>query len=144
MLQQQQQQTTTQYNPPESPSENPTDSPSVIPSYAIPFLKSKQSLIEQYVFQSYSPTSNAAFPSTRYAFDDFILGLKKIGVDGFNADFKFLLWDNHEVRYKIGLVNVAAFLAQATVEAVGDDTCDELNWQQVAGMLCEKSLMMMK
>eukprot|EP00580_Thalassiosira_gravida_P020450 CAMPEP_0201681386 /NCGR_PEP_ID=MMETSP0494-20130426/51081_1 /ASSEMBLY_ACC=CAM_ASM_000839 /TAXON_ID=420259 /ORGANISM="Thalassiosira gravida, Strain GMp14c1" /LENGTH=522 /DNA_ID=CAMNT_0048165129 /DNA_START=676 /DNA_END=2244 /DNA_ORIENTATION=+ len=120
-------------SPTESPSETPTDSPTITAAYAITFLKSKQSLMEQYVFQSYSSTSNAAYPSTRYAFDDFILGLQKIGVQGFNANFKFLLWDNNEVWYKVGLVNVAAFLAQATVEAVGDDTCDELNWQQVAG-----------
>eukprot|EP00585_Thalassiosira_rotula_P010893 CAMPEP_0196140386 /NCGR_PEP_ID=MMETSP0910-20130528/7307_1 /TAXON_ID=49265 /ORGANISM="Thalassiosira rotula, Strain GSO102" /LENGTH=661 /DNA_ID=CAMNT_0041401237 /DNA_START=34 /DNA_END=2019 /DNA_ORIENTATION=+ len=121
------------WTPTDSPSETPTSSPSITPAYAISFLKSKQSLMEQHVFQSYSPIRNLAYPSTRYVFDDFLLGLKKIGVQGFNANFKFLLWDNHEVWYKVGLVNVAAFLAQATVEAVGDDTCDELNWQQVAG-----------
>jgi hypothetical protein len=32
-----------------------------------------------------------------------------------------------------GLVNLAAFLANAMVESIQYDTCDELNWQAVAG-----------
>jgi len=56
-----------------------------------------------------------------------------MGVDGFGADFRFSLWDEDDVRFKYGLVNVAAFLSQAMEESMRDDTCDELNWQEVAG-----------
>jgi hypothetical protein len=56
-----------------------------------------------------------------------------MAVEGFGADFQFMLWDTDKVKYIYGLVNVAAFLANAMVEAIYDDTCDELNWQQVAG-----------
>ena len=54
---------------------------------------------------------------------------------GFGAlsDFEFFLWDTDSIKFRYGLVNVAAFLANGMVEAIGDDTCDELNWQQVAG-----------
>mmetsp|Transcript_33875 Transcript_33875/g.64476 ORF Transcript_33875/g.64476 Transcript_33875/m.64476 type:complete len:284 (-) Transcript_33875:432-1283(-) len=121
-------------SPTESPSASPTISPTITPSFAIPYILSKQSLIEQYVLQSHSATNdNVDYPSIKYAFDDFLNGLRRMGVDGFGADFRFSLWDTDRVMFKYGLVNVAAFLSQAMEEAVGDDTCDELNWQEVAG-----------
>ena len=55
-----------------------------------------------------------------------------MGKDGFGADFQFALFDGPE-EYQYGLVNVAAFLAMANAEGLHEDTCDELNWQQVAG-----------
>ena len=37
------------------------------------------------------------------------------------------------MKFRYGLVNLAAFLANGMVDGIKDDTCDELNWQQVAG-----------
>ena len=44
-----------------------------------------------------------------------------------------LLFDQDIDKYIYGIVNLAAFLANAMVESIHDDTCDELNWQAVAG-----------
>ena len=38
-----------------------------------------------------------------------------MGVTGFGADFSFLLWEGNIEKYHYGLVNVAAFLANAMV-----------------------------
>ena len=89
--------------------------------------------MEQYVLKSYTANGGTAYPSIRYNFDGFMKSLQIMANDGFGADFKFMLWDGDIDKFRYGLVNVAAFLAQATVEAIYEDTCDELNWQQVAG-----------
>lgn len=93
---------------------------------------SKKSLIEQHVLKSYTADGNA-YPSVRYTYERFFKSLKIMANDGFGADFKFMLWDLENEKYRYGLVNLAAFLANVQVEAINDDTCDELNWQQVAG-----------
>lgn len=108
-------------------------SPTVDPSIALDFLRARRGALEERVLRSYR--GDTSYPSLRYAFDDFHDALRIMAVEGFGADFRFFLWDGDAVRYKYGLVNVAAFLAQATAEAVRDDACDELNWQQVAGEL---------
>lgn len=56
-----------------------------------------------------------------------------MAVQGFGADFRFLLYEGNPFQYQAGLVNLAAFLANAMVETIQSDSCDELNWQQVAG-----------
>jgi len=89
--------------------------------------------MEQHVLKSYTANGGTAYPSIRYNFDGFMQSLQIMANDGFGADFKFMLWDRDRDKFRLGLVNVAAFLAQATVEAIHEDTCDELNWQQVAG-----------
>ena len=89
--------------------------------------------MEQHVLKSYTANGGTAYSSIRYNFDGFMQSLQIMANDGFGADFKFMLWDGDRDKFRHGLVNVAAFLAQATVEAIYEDTCDELNWQQVAG-----------
>ena len=49
------------------------------------------------------------------------------------SGFKFWLWNADKEKFRYGLVNLAAFLANAMADGIRDDTCDELNWQQVAG-----------
>lgn len=123
-------------SPTTSPSVSPTESPTPAPSILINHINSKRSLIEKHILKSYTNDGATAYPSIRYTFDPFVRSLQTMGVDGFGGDdipHRFLLWDTDPVHYRYGLANVAAFLAQAAVEAIYDDTCDELNWQQVAG-----------
>jgi len=57
----------------------------------------------------------------------------KVMAGGFGADFKFMLWEGDAEKYIHGLVNLAAFLANAMVESIEYDSCDELNWQNING-----------
>jgi len=120
------------HNPSISPSISPTDSPTISPKFASNLVQSKKSLIEQHVLKSYT-ADGTAYASVRYTYEGFFRSLLIMGNDGFGADFKFMLWDADKEKYRYGLVNLAAFLANCMVEAISDDTCDELNWQQVAG-----------
>ncbi|KAL7541481.1 hypothetical protein ACHAXR_010960 [Thalassiosira sp. AJA248-18] len=99
-------------------------------THSVTFSKKRQ--MEQHVLKSYT-ADGTAYPSIRYTFDGFLRSLQIMGNDGFGADFKFFYFDADREKFRYGLVNVAAFLANCMVEAIYDDTCDELNWQQVAG-----------
>jgi hypothetical protein len=114
------------------PTKSPTESPTFFPVSALSLVMSKKDLIEEFVLRSYN-ADRTAYPSIRYTFEYFYRSLQIMGVDGFGADFQFMLWDTDRAKYLLGLVNLSAFLANCMVEAVQDDTCDELNWQQVAG-----------
>jgi len=100
-------------------------------------IENKKETIESFVLVSYNKASGVSYPSTRYTFNGLIQSLQIMGVDGFGADFKFRLWEGANERWNdewmYGLVNVAAFLANSMVEAIEDDTCDELNWQDFEG-----------
>jgi len=48
-------------------------------------------------------------------------------------NYEFLLGNDDPNEAIYGLVNLGAFLANAMVESIQYDTCDELNWQAVAG-----------
>lgn len=119
------------YKPTKSPSEFPTVSPTDGVS-ALKIVTSKKDLIEQFVLKSYN-ADRTAYPSIRYTFESFYQSIQIMAVDGFGADFKFMLWEADREKYILGLLNLSAFLANVMVEAVQDDTCDELNWQQVGG-----------
>ena len=93
------------------------------------YIESKQDLIEQKVLVSFNRASGLSYPSSQYTFNSLMQGLQLMAVDGFGADFKFELWEGNEGKYPHGLANLAAFLANAMVESIEDDTCDELNWQ---------------
>mmetsp|Transcript_21289 Transcript_21289/g.46201 ORF Transcript_21289/g.46201 Transcript_21289/m.46201 type:complete len:643 (+) Transcript_21289:160-2088(+) len=110
-----------------------TQPPTIVGGNAISHVESKRDLIEKYVLISYSTASGLAYPSISYTYDKFMRSLQIMGVDGFGADFKFELWEGNGNKYHYGLVNLAAFLANCMVESIEADTCDELNWQQVAG-----------
>lgn len=62
-----------------------------------------------------------------------IQSLEKMGQGGYGGEFEFYLGGGQIDSYIYGLVNFAAFLANAMVESISNDTCDELNIQQVAG-----------
>ncbi|KAL3797245.1 hypothetical protein HJC23_004537 [Cyclotella cryptica] len=120
-----------------SPTVTPTSIPSLSPSFTKEsivqdFLLSKQDLIEKYILISYT-SSGLAYPSRQYKFDDFFSSLQLMGIQGFGSGFQFMLYEGDAVKYQYGLVNLAAFLANAMVETIQNDACDELNWQEVAG-----------
>ncbi|KAL3811666.1 hypothetical protein ACHAXA_002760 [Cyclostephanos tholiformis] len=114
------------------PTKSPSESPTLSQVSALSVVMSKKDLIEEFVLKSYN-ADRTTYPSVRYTFEYFYRSLKIMSVDGFGADFQFMLWDTDREKYLLGLVNLSAFLANCMVEAVQDDTCDELNWQQVAG-----------
>ncbi|KAL7518476.1 hypothetical protein ACHAWX_003298 [Stephanocyclus meneghinianus] len=120
-----------------SPTETPTSIPSLSPSFSKEsivqdFLLSRKKLIEKYVLISYT-SSGAAYPSRQYTFDYFFSSLQLMGIEGFGSPFQFMLYEGDAGKYQYGLVNLAAFLANAMVETFQYDACDELNWQEVAG-----------
>lgn len=88
--------------------------------------------METYVLVAYT-ASGIPYPSIRYKLDGLIESLQIMGIEGFGAEFQFFLWDDNTSKYTYGLVNLAAFLANAMVESIQYDSCDENNWQEVAG-----------
>ena len=84
------------------------------------------------MLKSYT-ADGTAYPSIRYTFEPMLRSINMIADVEFADGIKFLFWNDVRDRYRYGLVNVAAFLANAMVEGIYDDSCDELNWQQVAG-----------
>lgn len=124
-----------------SPTISPSYTPSTFPSYAPSISKAsiiqdtlltKRSLIENYVLVSY--TSNGlSYPSRQYTFTDFYQALQLVILQGFGPDVNFLTNEGDAKSFQYGLVNVAAFLAQAMAESIQYDACDELNWEEVAG-----------
>ena len=133
------------FSPTFPPSPSPSTQPSVEPTYyptlsptpppqsiARDYIKSKRDEIERNVLVSYT-NAGVAFPSTRYTFDGLMNGLDVIAVRGFNANFKFNLYEGVTNEWKKGLISLAAFLANAMVESIQYDSCDENNWQGLDG-----------
>ena len=89
------------------------------------------------------------FPSYNYRYDQFIDALRRMATEGINESFFYLGKDQNgqddgdeavtafdvqedlkkplRTSYVYGLVNIAAFLAQAMVDSIIHDSCDELN-----------------
>jgi len=94
-----------------------TDAPTLPVGSAIYHIENCRERMEQLVLVS-RPASGPAAPSRTYTYDKFLQSLQIMGVLGFGADFQFLLWEGDVDKYHYGLVNVAAFLANAMVEAI--------------------------
>lgn len=119
--------------PSTEPTRYPTLTPTVPPeSIARDYIKSKRDLIEKKVLVSYT-NSGVAFPSNRYKFDGLMDALDLMAVKGFGADFQFNLWDGTSYEWKKGIINLSAFLANAMVESIQYDSCDENNWEGLNG-----------
>ncbi|KAL9184834.1 hypothetical protein ACHAXT_002611 [Thalassiosira profunda] len=71
-------------------------------------------------------------PSTQYRFDGFLKGLRLMYLEGV-GDLSFYMGEDlpGEEGTKVGLVNIAAFLAQSMKETIKYDACDENNWDVV-------------
>ena len=76
-------------------------------------------------------------PSTVYSFDGFFDGLKVMHTQGVAGQKIYLgghengMNEGCEHCFMYGLVNVAAFLAQAMKETIRYDACDENSWDRV-------------
>ena len=129
--------------PTKSPTINPTDSPSLSPvteapsaapvigGKALEYIASKRVLFEKQVLISYT-AAGVSYQSTLYRFEDFMQSLKVMGKEGFGADFEFFLFDSTD-DYIYGMVNTAAFLANAMVESISTDSCDEIHEEGING-----------
>ena len=73
-------------------------------------------------------------PSTQYRYDGFLSGLQVMYLEGV-GDLSFYLGEDvvGEQGTVIGLVNIAAFLAQSMKETIKYDACDENNWDVIDG-----------
>lgn len=108
----------------------PTASP-IIGGKALEYIASKRALFQKYVLKSYT-AAGVSYQSTLYTFDEFMTSLEVMGKDGFGADFQFFLFDSTG-DYVYGMVNTAAFLANAMVESISTDSCDENNEEAING-----------
>ncbi len=80
----------------------------------------------------YEENTNVWVPSTIYNWEDFLIAIKSMHVDGV-AEYNFWLGEDEtseseETRAKYGLVSIAAFLAQSMKESIRYNACDENNW----------------
>ena len=92
-------------------------------------LYQKRAQLESSVFVSFDKEGNP-YPSLWYEFDDFIQALRPIsifGVGGGNFQTYFYIGQTDNSGAVHGLVNIAAFLAQASVISIKYDACDEFN-----------------
>ena len=110
--------------------EFPTASP-IIGGKALEYIESKRVLFEKFVLVSYT-AAGVSYQSTLYTFDEFLRSLEVMGTDGFGADFEFFLFDS-TADYYYGMVNTAAFLANAMVESISTDSCDESHEEGING-----------
>ena len=72
-------------------------------------------------------------PSTVYRFDGFFDGLRVMHSQGVAGKTLYLGGDDKDCKHchMYGLVNVAAFLAQAMKETIRYNACDENSWDRV-------------
>ena len=74
-------------------------------------------------------------PSTQYRYDGFLKGLQLMYLEGVGGMTFYLGEDLPGVEgTKVGLVNIAAFLAQSMKETIKYDACDENNWDVIDGI----------
>jgi hypothetical protein len=75
-------------------------------------------------------------PSTVYGFDGFFEGLQVMYKEGVNGKTIYMGGNDPDCPhcFMYGLVNIAAFLAQAMKETIRYDACDENSWDRVGDM----------
>jgi len=132
------------------PSVTPSQTPSVAPTTSSPTMaydffrllefEDFQRNMESLVFLSYT-ASGTVYPSKMYTLSGMINSLKDMALIGISYDdprdgsqkfFKFI-WVMKKKNLAYGQANLAAFLANAMVESIAKDTCDELNSDDMAG-----------
>ena len=78
----------------------------------------------------YATGTGTLIPSEVYRYRGFKDGLEVMHEDGAGGS-RFYLGDASDIGYKIGLTNIAAFLAQSMKETIKYDACDENSWDLV-------------
>jgi hypothetical protein len=70
-----------------------------------------------------------------YRYDDLLRAIRLMYLEGV-GDYKFYIGDDDDdttISTTLGLVNIAAFLAQSMKETIKYDACDENNWDVIDG-----------
>ena len=93
-------------------------------------LEQKKSRIDSELFLYDTGTADGYVESTVYRYRGFKDGLKVMHEEGVGDSF-FYLGDDSDIGYHVGLVNIAAFLAQSMKETIKYDVCDENSWDLV-------------
>jgi len=83
-------------------------------------------------------------PSTIYRYDGFLRGLQLMYIEGV-GDMTFYLGEDvsGQEGTKLGLVNIAAFIAQSMKETIKYDSCDENNWDVKDGKVSTSAVQTM-
>jgi hypothetical protein len=103
--------------------------------FAEEWIQSKRSIIESNVFVSRNEALDGVpYFSTAYRFDSFISALRSSSLFGLTESKVFFLGDSAKGLRGLnaGLVNLAAFLANAIAESITIDSCDEMSWEKDA------------
>ncbi len=115
--------------PPASSSTTIVKSPSTTEKvYRI--LTQKKSRIDSELFLYDTGLAGQYEESKVYRYSGFRGGLEVMHEDGVDGSF-FYLGDDSDIGYEIGLVNIAAFIAQSMKETIKYDVCDENSWDLV-------------
>jgi hypothetical protein len=119
-------------SPPTSQATSSNSSDGILTSTAqkvYDILDQKEKRINSELFL-YATGTGTLIPSEVYRYRGFKDGLEVMHEDGAGGS-RFYLGDNSDIGYKIGLVNIAAFLAQSMKETIKYDACDENSWDLV-------------
>jgi hypothetical protein len=119
---------------------NPTPNPTFLPVVPSPptgyvaqavydTLEQAKERIDSELFLYETPTSQWV-PSTVYKYLGMMGGIEvmhEFGVDGTTL----YLGDDSDIGHQVGLVSIAAFLAQSMKETIKYDACDENSWDYI-------------
>jgi hypothetical protein len=95
-------------------------------------LEQKKSQIDSELFLYDTGTYGVFEESTVYRYRGFRDGLEVMHEEGVGDSFFYLGGGtDDDIGYKIGLVNIAAFIAQSMKETIKYDVCDENSWDLV-------------
>jgi hypothetical protein len=103
--------------------------------FAERWIQSKRTIVESNVFVSQNEALDGMpYYSTAYQFNSFISALRSSSLFGLTDSKVFFLGDASKGLRGLnaGLVNLAAFLANAMAESITTDSCDEVGWEKGA------------
>jgi len=93
------------------------------------WIEEREDALNEKVFRSYS-RDGLSYRSYWFQFDDFMKALKLMSEKSITGNKKHIFYmGDSPAEWEYGVVNAAAFLAQAMTESISKDTCDEYNWE---------------
>lgn len=93
------------------------------------WIEEREDVLNEKVFRSYS-RDGLSYRSYWFQFNDFMQALKLMSETSITGNKKHIFYlGGSPAEWEYGVVNVAAFLAQAMTESISKDTCDEYNWE---------------
>jgi chitinase len=110
----------------------PTDPPVTNPPSSNCIISALQSVNGASILQS-EVAQGVWEPSTVYLWEDMIAAVEVMIETGVAGETLFAGVDDSQQSCQYGLVNIAAFLAQAMKETIKYNVCDENNWDSTTG-----------